>query len=68
MKARYMGKTDPLILTHGNIYEVLSVEKGWYRIIPDWGEYPDADPPGYLFPPQLFEVVEGSINDVPTKE
>lgn len=68
MRVRYTGKTDPLILTHGNVYEVLSVEKGWYRIIPDCGEYPDADPPGYLFSPQLFEVVEGSVNDVPMQE
>lgn len=68
MKARYVGETDPLMVTHGKVYEVLSVEKGWYRIILDWGEYPDADPPGYLLPPQLFEVVEGSADDVPVKD
>lgn len=58
MKVRYLGETSSLILTHGKVYEVLSVEKGWYRLIPDMGDYPDADPPGYIFPPELFEIVE----------
>ncbi len=32
-------------------YKVISVEKGWYRIMTDLDEE-------YLFPPELFEVVE----------
>ena len=38
MKAKWKGKTDFLVLTHGKIYDVLSVEKGWYRVIDDSGE------------------------------
>lgn len=33
-------------------YEVISVEKGWYRIIDDSGE-------DYLYLPEKFEVIEG---------
>ena len=58
MKVKYIGETAPLELTHGKIYEVLSVEKGWYRIVDDAGDYPDANPPGYLYPPELFEIIE----------
>lgn len=51
MKVRYLGKTNKLILTHGKVYEVLSIERGWYRIVVDFGE-------DYLFPPECFEIVE----------
>ena len=51
MKVRWIGETDFLIATHGKIYTVLSVEKEWYRIIDDSGE-------DYLYPPNLFEIVE----------
>lgn len=34
------------------VYEVMAIEKGWYRIMTEL----DDD---YLFPPELFEVVEG---------
>lgn len=44
-------------LTAGNVYEVLGVEQGWYRIVDDTGE-------DYLYPPDLFDVVEGN-GDVP---
>lgn len=50
MKVRYLGKTDYLVLTHGKVYTVLSIEKGWYRIIDDSEE-------DYLYPPELFEIV-----------
>ena len=50
MRVRYLGQTDFLVLTHGKLYEVLSVERGWYRIIDGSGE-------DYLYPPQLFEIV-----------
>ena len=33
------------------IYEVLSVEKGWYRII-------DESEEDYLYPPENFEIVD----------
>lgn len=32
------------------VYDVLSVEKGWYRIVDDSGE-------DYLYPPDQFQVV-----------
>lgn len=51
MKVRWIGKTDFLVATHDKIYTVLSVEKEWYRIIDDSGE-------DYLYPPNLFEIVE----------
>lgn len=51
MKVRYRGKTEPLVLTNGEVYEVLSVEKGWYRLNDDTGE-------DYLYPPAYFEVIE----------
>ena len=36
----------------GKIYEVISIEKDWYRIMTELDE-------DYLFPPELFEIVEG---------
>lgn len=50
LKVRYIGKTDYLVLTHGKVYTVLSIEKGWYRIVDDSAE-------DYLYPPELFEIV-----------
>nr|DAI90250.1 MAG TPA: hypothetical protein [Caudoviricetes sp.] len=50
MKVRYIGKTD-VSLTNGKVYTVLSVEKGWYRIIDDTDE-------DYLFSPEQFEIIE----------
>lgn len=35
----------------GKVYDVISVEQGWYRIMTELGE-------DYLFPPELFEIVE----------
>lgn len=51
MKIRWKGKTEFLVLTQGKIYNVLSVERGWYRVIDDSGE-------DYLYPPDNFEIVE----------
>ena len=50
MKVRWLGQTESFVLTHGKIYEVLTVEKGWYRIVDDSGE-------DYLYPPEMFEIV-----------
>ena len=38
-------------LTIGKVYDVLSIEKGWYRVVDDT----DDD---YLYPPSLFEIVQ----------
>ena len=51
MKIKYL-KNDPSIsLTTGKIYEVLSVENEWFRIVDDTGE-------DYLFAPENFTIVE----------
>ncbi len=51
MKVKYLGESDPLELINGKIYDVISVEKGWYRIVDETKE-------DYLYPPQAFEIVE----------
>lgn len=51
MKVKWNGKSEFLVLTHGWVYTVISVEKGWYRIVDDSGE-------DYLYPPEQFEIVE----------
>lgn len=50
LKIKYIGETDFLVLTHNIIYDVMSIEKDWYIIIDDCGE-------DYLYPPELFEIV-----------
>lgn len=51
MKVKYIGETEELVLTNGKVYDVISIEKGWYRINDDTGE-------DYLYPPESFEIVE----------
>ncbi len=51
MKAKYLGETSFLELTHGKAYKVLSVEKEWYRIV-------DGSEEDYLYPPDEFDMVE----------
>lgn len=58
MKVKYKGETSFLELTHDKVYKVLSVEKGWYRIVDD----SDDD---YLYPPDEFEIVEPNDGTVP---
>lgn len=52
-RAKYIGglntEIDALIVN--KIYDVISVEKGWYRIVCELDE-------DYLFPPEMFEIVE----------
>ncbi len=50
MKVRYIGESD-VSLTNGKIYDVLSIESDWYRII-------DNTEDDYLFNPEEFEEVE----------
>ncbi len=50
MKIKYIAKGSPMSCITGKAYEVLSVEKGWYRIIDESGE-------DYLYPPGAFEIV-----------
>ena len=61
LKVRYIGKRDVDVpnsykifmdLLPGKVYEVLSVENGWYRLI-------DESEEDYLYPPENFtEVAE----------
>ena len=51
MKVKWLGKTDFLVLTNNKIYDVISIERGWYRIRDDSGD-------DYLYPPDMFEIVE----------
>ena len=50
MKVKYIGKKDTLAFDRDKIYDVISVEKGWYRIYTELDE-------DYLFPPEIFKVV-----------
>ena len=52
MKIKYLGETC-VSLTHGKLYEVISIEETYYRIVDDT----EAD---YLFPPHLFETCANS--------
>ena len=50
MKVKYLGKVDTIALEEGKVYEVLSIEMGWFRIMTELDE-------DYLFPPTQFEIV-----------
>ena len=39
------------MLLHGKEYDVVAIEKEWYRIVDETGE-------DYLYPPEQFEIVE----------
>ena len=51
MKAKYLGKVDTLALEKGKVYDVISVENSWLRIMTELDE-------DYLFPPEQFEIIE----------
>lgn len=55
MKKKYIGKDDPLSLIKDKIYDVISVERGWYRIVDETGE-------DYLYPPKFFVDPDDSGN------
>lgn len=40
-------------LTFNAVYDVISIENGWYRIIDDSED-------DYLYPPELFEIIDAS--------
>lgn len=50
MKVEFLGKTG-VSLTNGEIYEVIAVENGWYRIVDNTEE-------DYLFSPDEFKIIE----------
>ena len=49
-KVRYIWDDDSIAMPKGKIYTVLSVEKGWYRVLSELDE-------DYLFPPEAFEHI-----------
>lgn len=51
MRVRCEIGSMPVSFEPGKVYEVLSVEGGWYRIVDETGE-------DYLYPPKAFSVVE----------
>ena len=51
MKIKFLGKINTPALEKGKLYDVISIEKGWYRIMTELDE-------DYLFPPEQFEIVE----------
>ena len=51
MKVKFIGHVDTVALEKNKQYEVISIEKGWYRIMTAIGE-------DYLFPPEAFEEIE----------
>ena len=50
MKVKYIG-ADTVAIDKDKAYDVVSIEKGWYRIMTELDE-------DYLFPPEVFEIVE----------
>ncbi len=50
MKIRYIGKSD-VSLTNGKTYEVISIERGWYRIVDNTEE-------DHLFSSEEFEITD----------
>lgn len=55
MKVKYHGAGYSVSLLHGKIYDVIEIDPvcGWYRII-------DETEDDYLFPPNLFDVIENT--------
>ncbi len=53
MKVKYIGKKDTIAFDREKVYEVISIERRWYRIMTELDE-------DYIFPPELFEIVEGN--------
>ena len=61
MKVKYTGETSFLELTYNKTYNVLSIEKDWYRIVDDSKE-------DYLYPPEDFEIVEPNDGSTPVSD
>lgn len=59
MKVKFTGESDPFALLHDKIYDVVSIEKGWYRIIDETDE-------DYLYPPAPFEIVDSGLIGIET--
>lgn len=51
MTVKYIGTAQTLAFEKDKKYSVMSIEKGWLRIMTELDE-------DYLFPPELFEIIE----------
>lgn len=58
MIVKYHGESSPVGLIDGRDYEVISIEKSWYRIVDETGE-------DYLYPPECFEIIEPDDGTTP---
>ncbi len=56
MKVRYIGPVHPkgnwMPGDYGEVFNVLTIEGGWYRV---WVKFDDED---YIFPAGAFEIIE----------
>ena len=50
MRVKYTGP-DLVAMKTGKVYDVISIENGWYRIMTEIDE-------DYLFPPKVFEIID----------
>ena len=57
MRVRYIADHDTLALIKNKIYDVISIEKRWYRIMTELDE-------DYLFPPDAFELVKDNNSEI----
>lgn len=56
MKVKFIGETDPVYMINGKIYDVISIEKTWYRIV-------DKEGDDYLYPPEFFKGINEGENE-----
>ncbi len=50
MRVRFLGNIDTVALVKDKVYDVIAIEKGWFRIMTELEE-------DYLFPPEHFEMI-----------
>ncbi len=58
MTVRYIGERKADIIPNKE-YKVISIERGWYRIVDESGE-------DYLYGPSNFEIVDDSVSEKAT--
>ena len=51
MKVKWKKEMEFLLTVPNQIYEVVDIKLGWYHIVDEDGE-------DYLYPPEMFDVVE----------
>ncbi len=58
MRVKFLGETGATTLIHGKVYDVIGIENEWYRVIDEDDDDDSEAVPGYLYSPELFEIVE----------